>query len=107
MNGSHITNWWDNGGNQIAYCRGNAGLVAFNADKGADMKVTIKSSLPAGTYCDVISGSLEDERCTGKTVTVQPNGNVHLEIPRSAEDGVLAIHRFVSIPEFISFEQKN
>ncbi|XP_076240333.1 alpha-amylase-related protein-like [Calliopsis andreniformis] len=92
VNGSHVTNWWDNGSNQIAYCRGNAGLVAFNGDNW-DMKVTIKSSLPAGTYCDVISGNLEDRKCTGKVVTVQANGDVYLEILKGAEDGVLAIHR--------------
>lgn len=27
---SALSNWWDNGGNQIAFCRGNAGFVAFN-----------------------------------------------------------------------------
>lgn len=104
VRGTNLRNWWDNGSNQIAYCRGNAGLVAFNADN-RDMRVTVKSSLPAGTYCDVISGNLENGRCTGKTVTVQPNGNVYLEILRDEADGVLAIHKNVSsyLPLFVDW----
>ncbi|XP_076240165.1 alpha-amylase 1-like [Calliopsis andreniformis] len=90
--GTGLTNWWDNGSNQIAYGRGNAGFIAFNGDNW-DMKVTIRTSMPAGTYCDVISGSLENGRCTGKVVTVQSNGNVYIEILKNEMDGVLAIHR--------------
>lgn len=25
-----LTNWWDNGSNQIAFCRGNKGFIAIN-----------------------------------------------------------------------------
>ena len=25
-----VTNWWDNGNNQIAFCRGNNAFIAFN-----------------------------------------------------------------------------
>lgn len=94
-NGTNVNNWWDNGSNQIAFCRGNAGFVAFNGDQ-YDMKVTIRSCLPAGRYCDVISGDLQNGRCTGKVVNVESNGNMYVEILKSEQDGVLAIHKDVS-----------
>lgn len=29
---TNINDWWDNGSNQIAFCRGGQGFVAFNND---------------------------------------------------------------------------
>ncbi|XP_076642624.1 alpha-amylase [Halictus rubicundus] len=92
VNGTGVSNWWDNGSNQIAFCRGNAGFVAFNGDQ-SDMRQTLKSCMPKGKYCDVISGNLENGRCTGKVVTVESNGNMYVEILKNEDDGVLAIHR--------------
>ncbi|XP_026669761.1 alpha-amylase-like isoform X2 [Ceratina calcarata] len=91
VKGTDVNNWWDNGSNQIAFCRGNAGFVAFNADQ-YDLNTNLKTCLPAGQYCDVISGSLQNGKCTGKTVNVQQNGEARIEIPKGADDGVLAIH---------------
>ncbi|KAF3428680.1 hypothetical protein E2986_14110 [Frieseomelitta varia] len=95
VHGTTVNNWWDNGSNQIAFCRGNSGFVAFNGDQN-DLRTTLKTCLPAGTYCDVISGNLKDGRCTGKVVNVQQNGNAYIEILKGEEDGVLAIHVKVS-----------
>ncbi|XP_053984790.1 alpha-amylase-like [Hylaeus volcanicus] len=91
-NGTKVTNWWDNGSNQIVFCRGDAGFVAFNGDQ-YDMNITVKSCLPPGTYCDVVSGNMENGKCTGKVVTVQRDGNVRVEISKREDDGFLAIHR--------------
>ena len=30
--GTDYNDWWDNGNNQIAFCRGNKGFVAFNKE---------------------------------------------------------------------------
>jgi alpha-amylase len=30
--GTAVTNWWDNGNNQIAFCRGDKGFIAINGD---------------------------------------------------------------------------
>ncbi|XP_078052959.1 alpha-amylase [Augochlora pura] len=92
VKGTGVNNWWDNGSNQIAFCRGNAGFVAFNGDNG-DLRQTLRSCMPPGRYCDVISGNLENGRCTGKVVTVENNGNMYVEILKNEDDGVLAIHR--------------
>ena len=57
MSGSSgVENWWSNGGNQIAYSRGSSSFIAFNKDDGY-MDEWIRTGLPAGTYCDIISGS--------------------------------------------------
>lgn len=56
-----------------------------------------QTCLPAGTYCDVISGSKEGGSCTGKSVTVGGDGKAYIEITTMEDDGVLAIHANVRI----------
>ena len=56
-----------------------------------------QTCLPAGTYCDVISGSKSNGVCTGKTVIVGSDGTANIVILHEEEDGVLAIHVEVSI----------
>jgi alpha-amylase len=89
--GTDVNDWWDNGNNQIAFCRGDRGFVAFNNDN-YDLKETLQTCLPAGTYCDVISGDVDAGGCTGKSVTVGGDGTAYIEILTSEDDGVLAIH---------------
>ena len=55
-----------------------------------------QTCLPAGTYCDVISGSKSNGVCTGKTVNVGSDGTADIVILHDEEDGVLAIHAEVS-----------
>ncbi|XP_055703593.1 alpha-amylase 1-like [Phlebotomus papatasi] len=86
-----LLNWWSNGNNQIAFARSGKGFVAFN-NEGSDMDVILETSLPAGTYCDVISGSVSGTTCSGKTVIVQTDGTANIVIGNAEEDGVLAIH---------------
>ncbi|XP_019541465.2 alpha-amylase B-like [Aedes albopictus] len=86
-----ISNWWSNGNQQIAFCRGTHGFVAFNLE-GSDLNQNLQTCLPAGTYCDVISGSKEGTSCTGGTVQVGADGRANILIPFNAYDGVLAIH---------------
>ncbi|MGW1593034.1 alpha-amylase [Streptomyces sp. NPDC002343] len=50
--GQAVTDWWDNGGNRIAFGRGTKGYVAINHEQSG-MTRTYQTSLPAGTYCDV------------------------------------------------------
>ncbi|KAJ8925514.1 hypothetical protein NQ315_009353 [Exocentrus adspersus] len=88
--GTDVTNWWDNNGNQIAFGRGNKGFIAFALE--GDIKQSLPTSLPAGTYCDVISGGLEGGSCTGKSVTVDDSGNASITLSSGEYDGVIAIH---------------
>ncbi|MET4927510.1 carbohydrate-binding module family 20 domain-containing protein [Streptomyces sp. PSRA5] len=54
--GQAVTDWWDNGGDQIAFGRGSKAYVAINYT-GSSLARTFQTSLPAGDYCDVQSGN--------------------------------------------------
>ncbi|MFE7648857.1 alpha-amylase [Streptomyces phaeoluteigriseus] len=62
--GESVTNWWDNGGDAIAFGRGSKGYVAINHESGS-LSRTYQTSLPAGTYCNVQNNT---------TVTVGSSG---------------------------------
>jgi alpha-amylase len=49
-----VTDWWDDGGDRIAFGRGSAAYVAIN-HVDAPLTRTFQTSLPAGGYCDVQS----------------------------------------------------
>ena len=81
-----VTDWWDNGNNQIAFGRGNLGFVAINQE-GSALTRTFHTSLPAGRYCDVISGDFTPASgstaatCAGSVVTIDASGNASLTVP--------------------------
>uniref|UniRef100_A0A8C6GEU9 Alpha-amylase n=1 Tax=Mus spicilegus TaxID=10103 RepID=A0A8C6GEU9_MUSSI len=91
VNGQPFANWWDNDSNQVAFGRGNKGFIVFNNDDWA-LSETLQTGLPAGTYCDVISGDKVDGNCTGIKVYVGNDGKAHFSISNSAEDPFIAIH---------------
>lgn len=74
-----VTNWWDNGGNAIAFGRGTKAYVALNHE-GSSLTRTFQTSLPAGGYCDVQ---------TGRNVTVDSSGRFTATL---APDTALALH---------------
>jgi alpha-amylase len=88
------TDWWDNGNNQIAFGRGNLGFVVINQEASA-LTRSFHTSLPAGSYCDVISGDFTPATattaatCTGSLASVDASGNVTLTAPAF---GAAAIH---------------
>ena len=118
VSGTNVQNWWTNGNNQvkkfnisflymqikkvnkyvlqIAYSRGNQGFVAIN-NEGSDLNQNLQTGMPAGTYCDVISGIKIGASCTGKVVVVGANGVANIVILNSEFDGILAIHSQVFI----------
>ncbi|XP_032752542.1 alpha-amylase 1-like isoform X3 [Rattus rattus] len=91
VNGQPFANWWDNGSNQVAFGRGNRGFIVFNNDDWV-LSTTLQTGLPAGTYCDVISGDKVNGNCTGLKVNVGSDGKAHFSISNSAEDPFIAIH---------------
>lgn len=52
----------------------------------------LNTGLPAGAYCDVISGNRIGNSCTGQTVTVESSNFAHFKISNFAEDPMVAIH---------------
>ncbi|XP_036411957.1 alpha-amylase-like [Colossoma macropomum] len=91
VNGQTLSNWWSNGGNQIAFGRGSHGFIVINNDDWA-LDATLNTGLPGGTYCDVISGQKEGSKCTGKQVQVGGDGRAYFKISNSEEDPFIAIH---------------
>nr|AAL92553.1 alpha-amylase [Bibio marci] len=91
VRGTGLNDWWSNGNNQIAFCRGGSGFIAFN-NEHFDLNQTLQTCLPPGTYCDIISGGNVGGRCSGKSVVVNPGSNANILLSASAQDGVLAIH---------------
>jgi len=40
--GTVVSNWWDNGDEQIAFCRGGNGFIAFNDQYNTDLIVNLQ-----------------------------------------------------------------
>ena len=84
------SDWWSNGNNQIAFGRGNKGYVVINREGGA-LSRTFQTSLPAGTYCNIIAADYSNGACggSGNTVTVNSSGQFTASVPANT---ALAIH---------------
>lgn len=91
VTGTVVTNWWDNGNSHISFCRGNRGFIAIN-NEDAPLSRNLQTCLPAGTYCDVISGSKYNGNCSGKSITVSSNGEAFINIYSTDEVPVIAFH---------------
>ncbi|XP_050028738.2 pancreatic alpha-amylase-like [Dermacentor andersoni] len=88
---SPVTNWWDNGYHAIAFGRGNATFVVIN-NEDFRLDVILQTSLPPGTYCDVISGVKTSGACTGRSFVVKPDGSVDVTVDNLWDDPVIALH---------------
>lgn len=86
--GTGVESWWDNGSDAVAFSRGSRGFVALNLED-SPVDVELQTTLPAGTYCDVVSGPPVGGVCAGGSVTVDGEGWVRVEV--QAESAV-AIH---------------
>lgn len=89
-----VQSWWDNDSNQIAFCRGSRGFIAFNNDQD-DLNTKLNTCLPSGVYCDAITGEIVDGQCSGTQVVVDENGEADINL--SPDVGVLAIHVEVKV----------
>ena len=82
--GAPITGWWDNGTNAIAFSRGDKGFVAINNADGA-LTQSVPTTLPAGTYCDVLTGGLNSNACVGRSLVIDASGTAQVTLePRRA-----------------------
>ncbi|XP_070389698.1 alpha-amylase 2B-like isoform X2 [Dermacentor albipictus] len=88
---SPVTNWWDNGYHAIAFGRGKATFVVIN-NEDFRLDAVLQTSLPPGTYCDVISGVKTSVACTGRSFVVEPDGRVAVTVDNLWEDPVIALH---------------
>ncbi|MCE3253495.1 MAG: hypothetical protein K0Q67_2515 [Cellvibrio sp.] len=84
----YLSNWWDNGGNRIAFGRGSSGFVVINGDS-RNMSVTLQTGMAAGSYCDVVNGDYVNGTCTGTSITVAADGTATFNV---AAKSASAIH---------------
>jgi alpha-amylase len=82
-----VANWWTDGSNAIAFSRGASAWVAIDAEN-APVTETFSTGLPAGTYCDVISGGVSAGTCTGRSVTVNAAGQATVTVPALGAVGI-------------------
>lgn len=88
---ANLKNWWSNDQRQFAFARQGKGFVVINAGK-SQLSLVISTSLPKGTYCDVISGDYMNGVCTGKTVYVNDIGQANFRINSQQQEPMIAIH---------------
>ncbi|MCX4786271.1 MULTISPECIES: carbohydrate-binding module family 20 domain-containing protein [unclassified Streptomyces] len=78
--GESVTDWWDNGGDRIAFGRGAKAYVAINHE-GSSLTRTFQTSLPAGDYCDIQSGNGVSVDGSGRfTATLGANTALALQV---------------------------
>ncbi len=77
--GTDQNRWWDDGANAIAFSRGNKGFVAISREDTA-VTAPVATGLPAGTYCDLITGGLAGGACAGTSVVVDSTGTVQVRL---------------------------
>ena len=72
--------------------RGNKGFIVINSGSDGILNANLNTGLPAGKYCDVISGNYANGSCTGSTVHVGSDGHAQFNINAHSDDPVVAIH---------------
>ena len=66
-----LTDWVSPSSQQIAFGRGALGFVAIN-NEDSEWESTFSTSLPDGSYCDVISGAPTGTQCAGQSYVPLP-----------------------------------
>nr|QTG69579.1 alpha-amylase [Dendroctonus valens] len=89
VSGTELNNWTADGDNQIAFSRGDKGLIAISIN--GDFEANVPTELSDGEYCDVISGSFMNGECTGKTIKVS-GGEAEIHISSDDTEAAIAIH---------------
>lgn len=79
-----ISDWWDNGANQIAFGRGDAGFLVINREE-QPLSRSFQTSMAPGVYCNVVEGSLVigdgELQCSGPAITVSESGEATFSVP--------------------------
>ncbi|MEV7001167.1 alpha-amylase family protein [Streptomyces sp. NPDC093982] len=82
--GESVTNWWDNGGDAIAFGRGGKGYVAVNHESSS-LTRTYQTSLAAGTYCNVQNNTSVTVNSSGQfTATLGSNTALAIHVGRTS-----------------------
>ena len=92
VGGTDINHWWDDGGNAIAFSRGDKGFVAISREATA-VDTTISTGMPPGTYCDILTGGLAGAACAGTSLVVDAAGAVHVHLAANSSMAIDAATR--------------
>ncbi|MEV7491555.1 alpha-amylase family protein [Streptomyces anulatus] len=84
--GAELTDWWDDGSSALAFARAGKGFVAVN-NGDAELNRTFTTTLPAGTYCNVVAAA--PGSCDGNGTTVADDGTATITVPAR---GAVALH---------------
>lgn len=88
--GLPVVDWFDDGGNLIAFGRGDAGYLVLNGGDTAVTEHTFHTSLPAGSYCNVLNGPPREGFCAGPAYRIDDTGELHAAL---APYSGIALHR--------------
>ncbi|MDB4909105.1 MAG: alpha amylase catalytic region [Gemmatimonadetes bacterium] len=77
--GTDVNRWWDDGANAIAFSRGDKGFVAINRNT-TTVTQAVPTGLPAGVYCELITGGKSATGCAGTRITVETDGSIKLSL---------------------------
>ena len=95
VHGTSMNTWTVGTNNQIAFSRAPAssisssgtvtagaalGFVALN-NESSSWNTTFATGLPAGTYCNILNGTLSSGSCTADVVVVDASGNANVTVP--------------------------
>ncbi|MFP5394177.1 MAG: carbohydrate-binding module family 20 domain-containing protein, partial [Gammaproteobacteria bacterium] len=88
-----VDDWTTDGGDRIAFHRGDQGFLAINRDDSNQWSRTFRTGMAAGQYCNVINGLLSADKksCSGDVVTVNSDGTASLTIPSMSSAGIPAV----------------
>ena len=77
-----LSDWWDNGNNQIAFGRGGLGFVAINREDSVRLTQSLQTGMPAGNYCDIVNGEFDSETatCDGPVIVVGSDGIAQFDV---------------------------
>ena len=78
--GSAVTRWWSDGSDAIAFAREGSGYVVVNKESGS-LTRTFDTGLAAGEYCNLVTGRVVGNHCTGPSVTVSSDGSLTATVP--------------------------
>lgn len=98
-----VTDWWDNGNNQIAFGRGGLGFVAINRENNQSLIRTLQTGMPQGTYCDVVNADFNagNGSCNGATIDVDGQGFATFNVPAIKASAIHVNARVTGEPNLI------
>jgi alpha-amylase len=89
--GAEVSNWQSFSANQIGFARTGKGYVAINR-ANATLSQTVRTTLPAGQYCNVIADEFTSgvtTSCSGTAISVAADGTANISVP---PNNALALH---------------